>query len=261
MTPASNATPWWCEAIIYQVYPRSFLDTNGDGVGDLAGITAKLDYIAALGVDIVWISPFFKSPMKDFGYDVSDYCDVDPLFGTLADFDRLIARPQPGPEDHDRPGDVAHGRGPSLVRREPRQPRQSQGRLVCLGRSPGGRQSAEQLAVDLRRLGLAVGQPSPPVLYAQFPGQPAGHELPQPASAAGASGQPALLAGARRRRRAHGRLQLPFPRPFAVQQSAGGQPRQHHRYRRQSVWHAGPRPRQEPAGKPGLPAKDPHAAQ
>jgi alpha-glucosidase len=84
-------TPWWREAIIYQVYPRSFLDTNGDGVGDLPGITAKLDYIAGLGVDIVWISPFFKSPMKDFGYDVSDYCDVDPLFGTLADFDRLIA--------------------------------------------------------------------------------------------------------------------------------------------------------------------------
>lgn len=87
-----NDTPWWREAAIYQVYPRSFLDTNGDGVGDLAGITEKLDYIASLGVDIVWISPFFTSPMKDFGYDVADYCDVDPLFGTLADFDRLIAR-------------------------------------------------------------------------------------------------------------------------------------------------------------------------
>jgi alpha-glucosidase len=85
-------SPWWREAIIYQVYPRSFLDTNGDGVGDLPGITAKLEYIAGLGVDIVWISPFFKSPMKDFGYDVSDYCDVDPLFGSLADFDRLIAQ-------------------------------------------------------------------------------------------------------------------------------------------------------------------------
>ena len=83
---------WWRAAVIYQVYPRSFLDTNGDGVGDLPGITAKLDYIAALGVDIVWISPFFTSPMKDFGYDVSDYCDVDPLFGTLADFDLLVAK-------------------------------------------------------------------------------------------------------------------------------------------------------------------------
>jgi alpha-glucosidase len=91
-TLTTNTTPWWREAIIYQVYPRSFLDTNGDGVGDLAGITAKLDYIASLGVDIVWISPFFKSPMKDFGYDVSDYCDVDPLFGNLADFDALIAK-------------------------------------------------------------------------------------------------------------------------------------------------------------------------
>jgi alpha-glucosidase len=91
-TPANDTAPWWREAIIYQVYPRSYLDTNGDGVGDLPGITAKLDYIASLGVDIVWLSPFFKSPMKDFGYDISDYCDVDPLFGSLDDFDRLIAR-------------------------------------------------------------------------------------------------------------------------------------------------------------------------
>src|SRR5882757_1250673 len=81
---------WWRGAVMYQIYPRSFLDTNGDGVGDLAGITAKLDYIADLGVDGIWISPFFKSPMKDFGYDVSDYCDVDPLFGTLDDFDALL---------------------------------------------------------------------------------------------------------------------------------------------------------------------------
>jgi alpha-glucosidase len=91
-TSSHDKNPWWREAIIYQVYPRSYLDTNGDGVGDLAGITAKLDYIASLGVDIVWLSPFFRSPMKDFGYDISDYCDVDPLFGTLADFDALIAK-------------------------------------------------------------------------------------------------------------------------------------------------------------------------
>jgi len=93
MTSSStDKAPWWQEAIIYQVYPRSYLDTNGDGVGDLPGITARMDYIASLGVDIVWLSPFFKSPMKDFGYDIADYCDVDPLFGTLEDFDKLIAK-------------------------------------------------------------------------------------------------------------------------------------------------------------------------
>lgn len=84
--------PWWRGAAIYQVYPRSFADSNGDGIGDLPGITGKLDYVASLGVDAVWLSPFFTSPMKDFGYDVADYCDVDPIFGTLADFDALVAK-------------------------------------------------------------------------------------------------------------------------------------------------------------------------
>ena len=84
--------PWWKGATIYQVYPRSFRDTTGDGIGDLAGIIDGLDHIASLGVDAVWLSPFFTSPMKDYGYDVADYCDVDPMFGTLEDFDRLIAR-------------------------------------------------------------------------------------------------------------------------------------------------------------------------
>lgn len=81
---------WWRGAVIYQVYPRSFFDSNNDGIGDLPGVTAKMDYIASLGVDAIWLSPFFTSPMKDFGYDVSDYCDVDPIFGTLNDFDQLI---------------------------------------------------------------------------------------------------------------------------------------------------------------------------
>ena len=89
---APAAFDWWRGAVIYQIYPRSFQDSNGDGVGDLPGITQRLDHVAALGVDAIWISPFFKSPMKDFGYDVSDYRDVDPLFGTLADFNALIAR-------------------------------------------------------------------------------------------------------------------------------------------------------------------------
>ncbi|NIB38238.1 alpha-glucosidase [Pseudomaricurvus alkylphenolicus] len=83
---------WWRGATIYQIYPRSFSDSNNDGVGDLRGITRKLDYIAELGVDGIWISPFFTSPMHDFGYDVSDYCDVDPIFGSLEDFDDLVAK-------------------------------------------------------------------------------------------------------------------------------------------------------------------------
>jgi alpha-glucosidase len=87
-----TAEQWWRGAVIYQIYPRSFMDTDGDGVGDLPGIIARLDYVASLGVDAIWISPFFKSPMADFGYDIADYRDVDPLFGTLDDFDRLLAR-------------------------------------------------------------------------------------------------------------------------------------------------------------------------
>ncbi|RIL04832.1 MAG: alpha-amylase [Proteobacteria bacterium] len=82
---------WWRDGVVYQIYPRSFLDANGDGVGDLEGIRRRLDHLAWLGVDAIWISPFYPSPMADFGYDVADYCGVDPLFGTLADFDRLLA--------------------------------------------------------------------------------------------------------------------------------------------------------------------------
>ena len=82
---------WWRRGVIYQVYPRSFFDTNGDGVGDLRGIAAKLDYLAWLGIDAIWISPFYPSPMRDFGYDVTDHRGVDPVFGTLEDFDRLLA--------------------------------------------------------------------------------------------------------------------------------------------------------------------------
>jgi len=92
---------WWQRGIVYQVYPRSFQDTNGDGVGDLAGIRRRLGYLEGLGVDAVWFSPIYPSPMADFGYDVSDYCGVDPLFGTLADFDALLTD--------------AHGRGLKVI--------------------------------------------------------------------------------------------------------------------------------------------------
>ncbi|MCY4336465.1 MAG: alpha glucosidase [Litoreibacter sp.] len=90
MAEAKANEDWWRGAVIYQIYPRSYQDSNGDGVGDLLGITQRLPYIRSLGVDAIWISPFFTSPMKDFGYDVSDYRDVDPMFGQLADFDILV---------------------------------------------------------------------------------------------------------------------------------------------------------------------------
>jgi alpha-glucosidase len=83
---------WWRSAVIYQIYPRSFYDSNGDGIGDLPGIIQKLDYLVSLNVDAIWVSPFFPSPMKDFGYDISDYCAVDPIFGTLEDFKTLLSK-------------------------------------------------------------------------------------------------------------------------------------------------------------------------
>ena len=97
----SEKLRWWQDGVVYQIYPRSFADSNGDGIGDLPGILGRLDYVAALGVDAVWISPIYPSPMADFGYDVADYCGVDPIFGTLADADRLIAQ--------------AHARGLRLI--------------------------------------------------------------------------------------------------------------------------------------------------
>ncbi len=97
----SDVHPWWKGAAIYQIYPRSFADSNGDGIGDLKGIKRHLDHVASLGVDCIWISPIFTSPMRDFGYDVSDYRNVDPIFGTIEDFDAVVAK--------------AHGLGLKLI--------------------------------------------------------------------------------------------------------------------------------------------------
>src|SRR3954453_22542137 len=96
-----RSRPWWTSAVVYQIYPRSFADGNGDGIGDLAGIAAHLDHLAALGVDVIWLSPIYPSPQDDAGYDISDYRDIDSTFGTLAQFDDLLAR--------------VHGHGMKLV--------------------------------------------------------------------------------------------------------------------------------------------------
>src|ERR1700722_4429393 len=88
---AAGSADWWKNGVIYEVYPRSFQDSNGDGVGDLNGITQRLDYLKKLGVDAIWITPCYPSPQADFGYDISDYENIDPQYGTLADFDRMVA--------------------------------------------------------------------------------------------------------------------------------------------------------------------------
>ena len=101
MCEGPRRVPWWERGVIYQIYPRSFQDSDADGVGDLAGIESRLDYLAELGIDAIWLSPIYPSPMADFGYDIADYCDIDPMFGDLAGFDRLLA--------------AVHGRGLRLL--------------------------------------------------------------------------------------------------------------------------------------------------
>src|SRR5688572_24875615 len=90
--PSAPRRPWWEPGVIYQVYPRSFQDSGDDGIGDLPGVSARLEYLEWLGIDAIWLSPIFRSPMADFGYDIADYRDVDPIFGTLADLDALVDR-------------------------------------------------------------------------------------------------------------------------------------------------------------------------
>jgi hypothetical protein len=161
---------WWKRGVIYQIYPLSFQDTNGDGKGDLRGIRRRLDYLQWLGIDAVWVSPIYPSPMKDCGYDIADYCDIAPEFGTLADFDALVD------EAHRRdiriildfvPNHTSDGH--PWFRQRPDVPRQRKTRLVHLARSSGRWRAAEQLDEQLRRQCVDVRRRNAAVLLPRLP--------------------------------------------------------------------------------------------
>ena len=243
---SDGAAEWWRGAVLYQVYPRSFQDSDGDGIGDLPGLIDRLDHIAALGVDAIWVCPFYPSPQRDFGYDVADHCAVDPAFGRLEDVDRLIA--------------AAHARGLRVLfdlvggHTSDRHPWFQASRrnreaptgdwYVWADPRPDGT-PPEQLAQRLRRPRLDLGAAAPAVLPAPFPEQPAGAEPEQPGRAGRAARHRRVLAGPRRGRLPARRARLPHPRPGAPRQP--GEPAVERHGARQAVRHAAPPPRHDPA--------------
>ena len=184
--PADPAAPrWWQTGVVYQVYPRSFRDTDGDGVGDLPGVIERLDHLALLGVDAVWLSPIFRSPMRDYGYDVADYLDIDPLFGTLADADRLIAEahaPRPARPPGLRP--QPHLVGPPVVPRTPARratPRTGTGMCGATRRPTAGRPTTWR---PVRRPGVDARRGDRPVLVPLVPAGAARARLAEPRACA-----------------------------------------------------------------------------
>jgi len=196
MTAAPNQHPWWQRGVIYQIYPRSFMDTNGDGIGDLPGIISKLDYLEWLGVDALWLSPIYPSPMADYGYDVSDYTAIHPIFGTMEDFDRLLA--------------AAHERGLRIILDlvpnhtsdqhpwflESRSSRDNPKRDWYIWRDPApdGCPPNNWLSV-FGGSGLGVGREDGAVLLPRVPEGAAGPELAEPRGAGGDARCDAVLAG------------------------------------------------------------------
>ena len=192
---------WWQSAVLYQIYPRSFQDSNGDGVGDLHGITARLPYLAELGVDAIWLSPIFASPMADFGYDISDYTASIRCSARMARFRRAAcggacARPQSAARFRAQP----HLGPASLVRRKPRLARQSETRLVHLARWRARRRAAQQLAVGIRRLGLEHSMQRPASIIITRFCSAAGPQLAQRAKCARRCTTSCASGSARRRR-------------------------------------------------------------
>ena len=176
MTPVDE--PWWKGAVLYQIYPRSFADSDGDGVGDIPGIIEHLDHLEWLGIDGIWLSPVTVSPNADWGYDVSDFCAIAPEFGTLADFDRLVA--EAGERGIRVLMDIVPNhtsdRHPWFI--DARSSRDgSPSGLVCVGRRRGGRGTAEQLGQQLRRPGVDARRDHRAVLLPQPPRRAARPQL------------------------------------------------------------------------------------
>ena len=218
--PWPDGPPWWTSAVVYQIYPRSFADSDGDGIGDLRGITSRLDHLERLGVDVVWLSPVYRSPQDDNGYDISDYQDIDPTFGTLADFDALLAE--------------VHARGMKLVMDlvvnhtsdehpwfvESRSSADNPKRDWYWWRPPrdahgggGARGGAEQLGRGVLRPGVGARRGDRRVLPAPVLAQAAGPQLGEPGGPGGGVRDDALVAGPRRRRVPDGRHQLHLQGP------------------------------------------------
>ena len=212
-TTAETPRDWWKSAVVYQIYPRSFADSDGDGVGDLRGIIRRLDHLQRLGVDVVWLSPIYRSPMDDNGYDISDYQDVDPLFGTLDELDELIAAAHergmkivmdlvvnhtatstPGSWSPGRAPTTRSGTGTGGGRRDPASPAAARGR-------------ADQLGVVVLRSRLGVRRGHGRVLPALLRRQPARPELGEPRGPRGGLRDDAMVARPGRRRLPDGRHQ------------------------------------------------------
>ncbi len=172
-------TEWWRGAVIYQIYPRSFSDSDDDGVGDLRGVSSKLDYVKSLGVDGVWLSPFFRSPMRDFGYDVSDYRDVDPIFGSLADFDGFFPPRAPRSLKVVIDQVYSHTSDQHPWFKESRRARDKKADWYVWADAKDGRRPAEQLDLYFRRSGLGMGHAPAAILPAQFSRRAARSQFPQ----------------------------------------------------------------------------------